>query len=365
MIAKIQSLPRPARIAVFFLFVVAVIVIFGGLTVAIIVGSARSMPRVNAVPIQPDAVTVEEFTTLSDNDAYPAALAVSPEDTLYTGSYATGAVWAVSPDGEVTELPQTRDAIGSVSGLTVATDGTLYVLDRLDPLQSSGAVIWQIVPSIPPVSLVTLDEAGRNGVSLPDDIAIDAAGQIYITDRGPDNVWRFSPDGTQGDVWWRPTLTDHPLGPSITGLAYDATQDAMIITDAVMNAIYSVPVASENPIEDSTVLYHYERQEMQPGFDGVDVAPDGTIYVAALGQNRVGSLNRDTGEITYLAGNFRGSSDVAFAGQSGRLYITNWDQRSLLPITLLFLQFDLDPRLPFAIDVLTFEPSPSPDETQP
>src|SRR5690606_31734154 len=155
------------------------------------------------------------------------------------------------------------------------------VLDRLDPLQSSGAVIWRVGQDMPPVALVTLDNTGGDGVSLPDDIAVDAAGQIYITDRGPDNVWRFSPDGVEGDIWWRPTLTDHPLGPSSTGLAYDPTHDAMIIADAVMNAVYSVPVASENPIEDSTLLYHYERREMQPGFDGVDVASDGTIYVAA------------------------------------------------------------------------------------
>ena len=47
----------------------------------------------------------------------------------------------------------------------------------------------------------------------------------------------------------------------------------------------------------------------------------------------------------YIAGQFRGSSDVD-AGDGGRLYVANWDQSALaLPF--------VTPRLPFGIDVVT------------
>lgn len=358
MIAKIQRLPGWQRALVFLGLVMFVVFGFSALTIAIIVGTARSAPRVEAVSIQPEEISVREYATLPDEDAYPAAIAASTTGDIYTGSYVSGAVWRLLEDGSAEELPQTRDEIGSVSALDVASDGTLYILDRIDPLQAMGATIWQMTPDGTLSPLVTLSDDASNGVLLPDDLTIDSEGHIYLSDRGRDNVWRFNNDGTDGAVWWELATNEASFRVSITGLAYDATMNRILITDGVQNTIYAV--STDASASEQETLYRHDRPDMIPGFDGIDVSADGEIYVAALGLNRVARLSAE-GELFYLAGAFRGSSDVAYDTENDRIFVTNWDQRALLPITILFLQFDMDPRLPFGIDVITFEPTGAED----
>ena len=93
------------------------------------------------------------------------------------------------------------------------------------------------------------------------------------------------------------------------------------------------------------VVYHHGDRANPPGFNGVTVAPDGTIYVAVLGQNGVATV--DDGKLDYIAGLFRGSSDVAYA-EPNRLYVSNFDQTSIVvPV--------VRPQLPFALDVIELQ----------
>src|SRR5947209_6006841 len=112
--------------------------IFGGVIVALIAftwilinQTLNSGVRVTAVPLNAQT-TVHQFAALPDDNAYPSSVAVAPDGTVYTGSFATGAIWGISPSGGVTEVPGTRDAIGAVMGLAVASDGSLLVVDQLD-----------------------------------------------------------------------------------------------------------------------------------------------------------------------------------------------------------------------------------------
>ncbi|MEP7293048.1 MAG: hypothetical protein ABI835_14800, partial [Chloroflexota bacterium] len=95
--------------------------------------------------------------------------------------------------------------------------------------------------------------------------------------------------------------------------------------------------------DDATeVLYHHGGRATPPGFDGAVVTPDGTLYVAALGQNGIARV--EDGRLDYIAGLFRGSSDVDF-GAPNCLYVTNFDQSSIvIPV--------VRPQLPFALDVI-------------
>ena len=62
----------------------------------------------------------------------PAAISAAPEGALYTGSFVSGAIWRVSPQGQVEELPGTRGALGAVAGLQAAPEGVLYIIDQWD-----------------------------------------------------------------------------------------------------------------------------------------------------------------------------------------------------------------------------------------
>ena len=155
-----------------------------------VVGSA---PRSQAVTAR-EGVSVSEFAALPDEDAYPAALAIAEDGTVYTGSYQSGALWSISPEGAVSEIADSRARIGSVTGLDLGPAGALYILDRLSALESKGAIIWRYQAG-ELTSIVQIPADRSIGLLLPDDIAVDSAGQIYISDRDPPRVWRYSSGG--------------------------------------------------------------------------------------------------------------------------------------------------------------------------
>jgi sugar lactone lactonase YvrE len=202
-----------------------------------------------------------------------------------------------------------------------------------------GGVVWRLAPGGIIGRFAAPDDGG--GFLAPDDIALDADGFVYVSDRGRQQVWRFNSDGGDSQAWWRSPAVPNADSYAPTGLAYDPIHDAIIITDPEVNAIYRVAVADGN----TETLYLHGDRPYQPGFDGVTVTPDGTLYVAALGQNGIARLRE--GELEYIAGLFRGASDVAHDGND-RLYVTNFDQFSLLVSVV-------SPRLPFALDVITLD----------
>lgn len=335
---SIDHLGPGQRRLVFFMIIVGGIALLAAITLLLASFALNSGERAMAQSLM-DTVTVREYAALPDDDAYPAAVAVAPDGAVYSGSFATGAIWRIDPDGTVTELPDTRDVIGAVSGLTVAPDGSLLVVDQVDAdPRTAGGMIRRIDPAgaISPL----IDMANEGGFVTPDDITLDAAGLIYVTDRGRNEVWRYAADGTAGAAWFVPPASPiEAVRGAVTGLAYDPTTDTILVTDPDINRVYRVGVADGA----GEILYEHAAESVAPpGFDGVTVTPDGAVYIAALGQNGVVTLVDDTFE--YLAGNFRGAVDVAFAAPD-QIFVANFDQSSLvLPL--------VNPQLPFAIDVI-------------
>lgn len=308
-----------------------------------VVGSA---PRAIAISIDA-GVTVEEYITLPDDDSYPAAVALGDDGTLYTGSYSSGVIWSITAEGFISEVDNTRDQIGSVTGLDVASDGTLYILDRIEALDAKGAIIWRYADGNL-TSLVEIPYDDTVGVTIPDDIAVDRDGLIYITDREQASVWRYGADGSNQGVWWQPPASPVTEKSAPTGLAYDPTENAILITDGEQDAIYRVSTASADLAEarDNTEMLYVDTQGNGYGFDGIDVSPFRGIYVALLGWNRVARL--DGKQLVMLAQEFRGASDVVYDTEKDALYVTNWNQFSL--------GFGTSPQLPFALDILDLSP---------
>jgi sugar lactone lactonase YvrE len=338
---QIQRLGHGQRVLIFALFLIGGLLLIAAITVFLILISYNSSPRSVGVSLK-QGVNVTQFVELPDDDAYPTAVDVAPDGTVYTGSYTTGTIWAINPSGELREIPGTRGIIGSVTGLATGADGTVYILDRetSDP-RGSGGKVWRMSPENAPQEFADIDD--ERGFVAPNDITLDGQGYVYVTDRGRREVWRFQPNGTNGIVWWRPSASERLVLP--TGLAFDPTNDAILITDSERNMVFRVPVGDSSPGE---ILYLYPNPTNLPGFDGITVTPSGDIYIAALDQNGIVQLS--DGQIEYIAGTFRGASDVA-AAPDGLLYVTNFDSAALiLP--------GVQPQLPFGLDVITFREHP-------
>ncbi|MBZ0280140.1 MAG: hypothetical protein K8L97_05335 [Anaerolineae bacterium] len=335
MLQNIQRLGRGQRIVIFILLMVGGLALLVGLVAFLVAGALSG--RSQSVGLL-EGVTVQEFAILPDNDSYPAAVAVSPDGRVYTGSYKTGALWVMDTDGKATEIPGSRDAIGAVAGLTVGADGVVYIVDQNDSdPRTSGGSIKRLNTDGTISDFATLPD-GQGFVAV-DDLARDSAGNLYVSDRGRDEIWRFAPDGS-GELWWTPVPIESITAYEPTGLAYDPVNDALIVTDGTNNILYRVAVSDAT----TTILYQHGDRPDAPGFDGVTVLPDGTIYVAALGQGGLARLEGDS--LMYVAGLFRGGSDVDHDPAGKRLYVSNFDSFSLVVQAVA-------PSLPFTIDVVT------------
>lgn len=329
--------PRFTRVRAL-LYVVVALVIGAALVVAMtwfVVGSA---PRSSAIAVA-EHVTIAEHAALPDDDAYPAAVALGGDGMLYTGSYQSGALWSISRDGTINEIWGSRERIGSVTGLDVAPDGALLILDRITPLDAKGAIIWRYFEGqLDFVVQIPNDEFA--GALLPDDVAIDSAGLIYVSDRAG-KVLRFDGDGEYLGVWW---TADCRVKCAPTGLAWDSADGSLLVTDSEQDAIYRI--ASKDGAPANTSRLFMDSDESGYGFDGIAVAASGEIYVALLGWNRVARLQ--DGDLVELAKDFRGASDIAYDADTDRLYVSNWNQFSL--------GFGTRPQLPFALDVIDLSP---------
>ena len=322
-----------------FLVVGALVVI--GITLWVI----GSPPRSQAVALL-EGISAAEFAALPDDDAYPAAVALASDGTLYTGSYQTGALWTVDADGNVREISGARQLIGSVTGLDVGPDDTLYILDRISALEAKGAKVWRYTDGDLGL-LFTLPDMPARGF-LPDDIAVDGAGRIYISDR-VGHLLAYDADGQSlaaddQPYWWQlPCAT----GCEATGLAYDEGRDAILVADAATDSMYRIKLADGAPGGSERIYTGVQAggnggQAGEYGIDGIDIAPSGDIYLALLAQNRVARL--DGQQLTMLAKDFRGASDLVYDATRERLIVTNWNQFSL--------GFGTRPQLPFALDAL-------------
>ena len=327
---------RSSRIRALLTLVLA-LVIGAAVLVALTLWVIGSPPRSQAVALLDD-MSLDEFAVLPDEDAYPAALAIAADGRVFTGSYQTGALWEISPAGQVREIAGARHLIGSVTGLDVAPDGQLHILDRLAALESQGAKVWRYSQGALSLVLSIADRA-----LLPDDIAVDKAGRITISDRRG-HVLRYDaagqPLGADGDGrWWSLPCAD---GCEATGLAYDAATDSLLVADAAGDRLYRIELADDASARVQT-LFQADEADGAFGMDGVAAAASGEIYLALLATNQVARL--DDGQLLMLARDFRGASDLVMDESRDRLIIANWNQFSL--------GFGTRPQLPFALDALS------------
>ncbi len=339
MLEKIQRLPQTQRLLIFALIFGGGLFVIVAITVLLIRGTLTPGARSLGQALSKD-VTVTQFAALPDEDAYPAALAVAPDGRVYTGSYKTGKLWLITPQGEVTQVTTKGEALHAITGLTAAPDGSLYIVDQSDAdPRTDGGDIKRMTPDGTVSVFAKIPDA--KGFVSPDDVTLDASGNVYVTDRARAEIWRFNSDGTGGVAWWTPPKLENVDHYAPTGLAFDASKNTILLTDSINDTLYRVPVDAPNKSE---LLYWHKGRSNPPGFDGLTVTPQGVIYVAALGQRGIARLDGEN--LTYIAGLFRGPSDVDYAAPD-KLYVTNWDQFSLAVTSS-------KPSLPFALDVIRF-----------
>jgi tripartite motif-containing protein 71 len=221
-----------------------------------------------------------------DGESYtpvPLGLAADGEGGLYVTEIAGSLLYRLSPVGMVAARwdlsGETRDETISPTRLSVAGDGSLYMLDgssHVQHLSASGERLgsW----------------GGRGGepgqLRGAEDIAVGPDGTVYVLDAGNSRVQRFSPDGALLAVWGSAGTAPGRLdGPR--GLATDATGNLLVTDGGVLGRVQRF-----TPDGQALEGIHLGSGEANglANLRGIAAAPNGRIYVADTGTGRLYSI---------------------------------------------------------------------------
>jgi prepilin-type N-terminal cleavage/methylation domain-containing protein len=175
-------------------------------------------------------------------------------------------------------------AYGGIEGIAIDASGNLWITDegnyRVEEFSSTGTYLSQF----------GTQGSGNGQFQLPEDLAIDASGNIWVQDRGDSRVQEFSSTGTYLSQF----STAYPNGAVPTGLSILSTGN-FVMAQAYIGVIQEFS---------STGTYLSEfgsygtgnGQFRNPAFSAADTS--GNIWVADLANNRVQEFS-STG--TYLS----------------------------------------------------------------
>jgi sugar lactone lactonase YvrE len=246
----------------------------------------------------------------------PTGISVDGLGNVYLGDRLGEAVRKIDPAGNVSTLagtsnaPGAEDGIGAQArfsqpdGIAVDSAGNVFVSDRRNNnirKISSSAVVTTLAGTVPQSG--STDGTGDQArFSVPDGIAIDALGNALVADRGNEVIRKISPDG------------------QVTTLA--GTPDATGNSDGTGNS-----AAFDSPSD-------------------VAVDPAGNTYVADNDNNTIRKIS-PAGEVTTLAGAPGESGNVDGVGinarfddpegiavdAAGNVYVADTDNNTIRKIT--------------------------------
>jgi sugar lactone lactonase YvrE len=240
----------------------------------------------------------------------------------------------------------------ALSCIAFGPDGKLYGIEpfvgiiRMSLDQANTQEIYSAFPAPPQTG------------ALPNDLAFDAYGNLYVTDSFQGLIYRIPAGGGAPQIWFQDSrLLGSPQMPfGVNGVRIDKTNKFLYVTVTVRpdfsGAIYRLPLVS-NPVAADLQEFHVypATQFGPPAPDGIAFGKSGMMYVAMAGSSQISALRPDGTEAMVFGGPARiaGSADtlpwanpanIAFHDQEGTILVAN--HASLVPYNPnLFAVFDV------------------------
>ena len=239
----------------------------------------------------------------------PESLTSTADGHVIIGSVGARTIWRAAPAAATAEAwiqPGTDGMQGVFGVFADDSTGTLYACSG-----SFGAPPAAGSPPPPPSTLHTFDlatGAPKGKYPLPDaggfcnDIAVDAAGNVYITDTNNMLVDRLAKGGTKLETWAGKDGSLGAKGGVLDGIA--VLGDRVVVNALVASKLYAVPIGADGvagkAVEiktDRTV----ERPDGMRSFGGTDL-----LVAEGGGQGRLSrvTITGDTGKVATLKEGF-------------------------------------------------------------
>lgn len=224
--------------------------------------------------------------------------------------------------------------IHGLSCIAFGPDGKLYAIEpfvgiirlKLDPANTQE--VYSAFPPPPPTG------------ALPNDLAFDEAGNLYVTDSFQGLIYKIPAGGGAPQVWFQdPRLLGSPAFPfGVNGIRIDKNNKKLYVSVTVQNdfsgAIYRLPLISNPTASDLETFHIYPASPFgPPAPDGVAFGKSGLLYVALAGSSQISALRPDGTEAFLLSGPaikpdnstlpWANPANITFNDQEGTLLVTN------------------------------------------
>jgi len=270
----------------------------------------------------------------------PEGIAVDASGRLYASSIplAPGAanICVLNPDGKLIDRISVAPGPGGFTNMTgelFEPDRGLYVADIADdvfvhPTAQNGRLLLVDPESHKVTTLAT-------GFTLPNGIAQDREGDLFVTDSVPGQIFKVTRDGSTKSVWSAdPLLTSHhpfPLGAN--GIAFDRSQRFLYVSNTGDNRIIRIRVDEDGSAGKAEVFADGATIDSNQNTTGTLTTPDGimfdvkgNLYVCANTANEIQVLSPKG---TRLIARYKGAGDNALdqaaslVFRNRTLYVTN------------------------------------------
>jgi sugar lactone lactonase YvrE len=260
---------------------------------------------------------------------FPEGVAVDRRQNVYVGLALTGEIRRFDPDGGSSTLATLPVGGGFLLGLATDARGNVYAaLASFDPATHG---VWRVGRDGSQERIATLPADG-----VPNALAFDKGGDLYVTDSVRGAVWRVPRWGGAELFVQHPLLEPEPGTqiPGANGIAFAGR--SLLVTNTRFGRLVRVPIERHGIAGEPTTLI--EREDLI-GADGIALDVRDNLYVVMFGGPAGGRLVRISpdGHMEQLAGEadgLTGPASLAFGTRDETrkaLFITNFDLFSSTP----------------------------------
>ena len=245
---------------------------------------------------------VETILPLSFLTDMPEGIAVNAQGDIILGNrrldgdHRVGQIIRITPDHRVSvfaTIGRTGPAFNEgLGGLAVDAGGDIYATFISHDPRTHG--VYRIgrrggVARLP----------GSGALLLPDALAFDARGNLYVTDAEAGAVWRFTPAGRATRWIQHPLLEPRVIGVGANGIAF-VPPATLYVNNTEQNLIVRIPIRTDGGPGTPSVA---AADPLLQIIDGLAADAHGDLYAAVVGFSVVGTspivrVDHRTGRVT-------------------------------------------------------------------